>query len=108
MNALATNEKLVQGILPLLRWSWSVSLGSRDRFLAASSVSSSTITIVSWVTVATGHSRATGNMFVKPGLAHSRECDGQRKRKETIPKVGKAGCPGGSKEDLLGSEGPGA
>ena len=81
VNAIAINEKLVQGILPLLGRSWSFSLGGRDRFLAASSVSSSTITIVSRITVTTGHNRATG-VFLRstPGLAQKREHDGKEKR----------------------------
>lgn len=69
MDALATNEKLIQGILPLLGWSWSFSLGGRDRLLPASSVSSSAITVVSCVTIATGHSRAPGDIWCEVSLA---------------------------------------
>ena len=68
MDALAINEKFVQGFLPWLGWSWSFSLGERGRFLAAS-VSSSTITIVSWVTVATVHSRTTRDDLCDVNLA---------------------------------------
>ena len=78
MDAITSDEKFVQGAL--LGRPRSFSLGGRDGFLAASSVSSSTITIVS--RVATGHGLSTGDVCVekclgKPGFAHGRECSGK-------------------------------
>ena len=61
MDAITSNEKFVQGAL--LGRSRSFSLGRRDGFLAASSVPSSTITIVS--RVATGHGLSTGDVCVE-------------------------------------------
>ena len=92
MNSFATNEKFVQGILSLLGWSWSFSLGDRGRFLAASSISS-TITIVPWVTVATGHVRTTRNNCVKRAWPCSQVENTMKRRKEIqkmIPEAGKA------------------
>ena len=106
MDAITSNEKFVQGTL--LGGSRSFSLGGRDRFLAASSVSSSTITIVS--RVATGHGLSTGDVCVgtcldMPGLAHGRECGGKNTGNpadDPVPLARLSGKPVGG----LGSEGP--
>ena len=106
MDAITSNEEFVQGAL--LGRSRSFSLGGRDGFLAASSVSSSTITIVS--RFATGHSLSTGDVWIKksldkPGLAHSRECDGKNKgnpANDPVPLARLSGKPVVG----LGSEGP--